>query len=607
MKISKLISILAVSIVMVGTACEKQPDGGGPSIKPVTTWDPTAGDVDVINGTKIEAGNNLCGWIYDDATKKGVAGVPVTDGYKFTVTDANGVYQMKADSRCRKVYYTVPADCEFPVDEKGKPDFFSRKVLRNLSKVQRYDFHLTPAAAKNNFTAVMIGDPQCSTAAEATRYKNETVKDIKNVLDKGAKTGRYSDPFCVTLGDVIFDSNDTYSDMVYSMQNVKLESGKFLPFMQCMGNHDHNALSFEAAAEIETMQYNAQELFLNNLGPADYSFNRGKVHVVVMDDVRVKGKSTTSKSNGYTCSYDAGISDQQWEWLKADLANVQNKGDMMIFFCAHIPFRAGSSSGGSNVNTKYHYADVLKALTEFHEAHIMIGHTHYSQNYIHSSYKTKSGKPVYEHIHGAACGAWWAAHSDVIGGPSGYSIYQVEGNEVTEWVYKGTNRDENFQLRVYNGNQTYTGSKSYNYNWYNTEKQTLTDAITFTGNTATKNAFVAQVWDDDDTFWTLEFWQNGKKVGDFTRLANGSQTNKAVIGYWFNEKAKKTDTWASKTASHYWCFVHPNANKVQNWDPMLETDWEVKATHTYPNGKVATYSCNQLTVDYDTFANATSF
>ena len=61
----------------------------------------------VINGTRTILSNNLVGVISDSKTGKGIPGVPVTDGYTFTVTDKNGVYQLAADDRCRNVYYKI--------------------------------------------------------------------------------------------------------------------------------------------------------------------------------------------------------------------------------------------------------------------------------------------------------------------------------------------------------------------------------------------------------------------------------------------------------------------------------------------------------------------
>lgn len=91
----------------------------------------------------------------------------------------------------------------------------------------------------------------------------------------------------------------------------------------------------------------------------------------------------------------------------------------------------------------------------------MIGHTHYPQNYIHTKYVCQGGKPVYEHVHGGACGAWWSSNLNVDGAPNGYSIYEIKGNVVDNWVAKSTGRPETYQMRVYDGNATYTGQKKY--------------------------------------------------------------------------------------------------------------------------------------------------
>ena len=78
---------------------------------------PTPGTETVINGTSIESTNTLVGLITDSKTGKGIAGVPVTDGYSFTTTDANGVYQFKANRYCRNVYYTLPSEYKVELDK----------------------------------------------------------------------------------------------------------------------------------------------------------------------------------------------------------------------------------------------------------------------------------------------------------------------------------------------------------------------------------------------------------------------------------------------------------------------------------------------------------
>ena len=77
-----------------------------------------------IRGTRIAAGNDLVGVITDTRTGKGIPGVPVTDGYKFVVTNRNGVYQMTADPRCRTVSYSTPSGYEIALSEKGHTPAF---------------------------------------------------------------------------------------------------------------------------------------------------------------------------------------------------------------------------------------------------------------------------------------------------------------------------------------------------------------------------------------------------------------------------------------------------------------------------------------------------
>lgn len=258
--------------------------------------------------------------------------------------------------------------------------------------------------------------------------------------------------------------------------------------------------------------------------------------------------------------------------------------------------RAGASSGGSTFNTDAFYREVITLLKGFKEAHIMIGHTHYNQNYIHNGDICRGGLPIYEHIHGAACGSWWSCNSNVTGGPNGFSVYEIEGNSVVDWVTIGTKNTPEYQMRIYDGDQIYTGSRGYEYAWNRSSNVGGASNITAKGNANFKNAFVAEVFNDDDKNWKVEMWQNGVKIGDFKRIDNGGSCNVCVAAYYFNELGKNTDTWVNKTASHYWYFV-PSSKK-----PSSEQNWEVKATQTIPgSGRQHVYTCASLTTDYGQF------
>ena len=534
-----------------------------------------------INGTSISEGNDLVGLITDKKTGRGIPGVTVTDGYDCVKTDANGVYQFKSNSLTRFVYYTTPAEYKISTPTSPSQPVFYKAVSPD-GKVLRTDFVLEPlpGGKETNWTFVGIGDPQCCKAAEANRYSSETIPDLKKA------TAGLSSVYAMTLGDIVFDSTNMWPTMKAAMSSV-YNGTSFVVFFQTIGNHDHDSLKPDTADNLAD-DYNATSTFGSYFGPTDYSFDRGDVHVVSMDDIPVTSLNSSSKSNGKTWEYGKGFTDAQYQWLKKDLDMVADKENKMVFICCHIPFRGATAN---------HMLDVVKLMMNFKEAHIMIGHTHYTQNYVYgSSYKAKGGLPVYEHIHGSACGAWWTSTSSstVTGEPSGYTIYDIEGAHIKDWKFKGTNKDADFQLRVFDGNAVYYQAMSYPLNWYTASQKAGTGAVTVKGNSNLKNCFVAQVFNDDDTYWTVELRKKstGEKIGNFKRLSNGSSTNVAMSAFYFNKKVKNSSSYSSTTASHYWYY------KPASGDPASESDWVVVATHKLPGGTAShEYTCEKISTE----------
>ena len=589
MEMRRFAALLAVSCALL-FSCDKTTPEKKPDPKP--NPDPTP-QVDEINGTKIQEGMTAVGLIKNASTGKGIPGIPVTDGYTYVVTDANGVYQMAANRMCRKVYMSVPSEYKIPLDPSTHLPLFYSQGNYDKKIINRFDFTLEPLPApEENFTLIMIGDPQCQTTSDSKRYETETIPDIKSTLNTYNAQGLYKNPYAVTLGDVTFDSckSGMFDIMKQTMSNVKLQSGEYLPFFQCIGNHDHNSL-------VSSGDYEATELYVNTFGPTDYSFNRGKVHIIVMDDIIGTSVTTSSGApNGLTWKYDDGLTKQKYKWLEEDLAQISDKANKTVILCMHIQIRNNDS------NEETYFPQTLKLFKEFKDAHIMIGHTHYPQNYIHAAYRTKSGRMIYEHIHGAACGGWWCCNSNVTGAPNGYSIYEIEGSTIKNWIPKGTNRQMDYQIRVYDGNQIYSGSKQYLYSWYTNKLNGNTINVGGSGNyaasftSATKDCFVAEIWDDDSYNWTVEMFKDGEKLGSFSRIPDKTCCNIAITSYFFNELNKNSDTWTNKTASHYWYF------KPTGVLPADMTGWEVRATQTIPDsGQKNTYYCNSLTTDYSDF------
>lgn len=566
---------LLAAVLLGGAACSSDESGGDDNPDPGTG----TGPISEINGTAIDPGNNLVGLITDASTGEGIPGVPVTDGYSFTQTDANGVYQFEANRYCRNVYYITPANYKIAVDEKTKlPLFYSTSAIDRY-QTNRNDFVLEPLpAVEENFTLIAIGDPQCKTDSDVQRFQNETIQDISSTIASAQASGQYENAYAVTLGDVTFDNIVQWDPMVKTMSNVKIGSD-YLPIFNCIGNHDHYAGS--------SSDYQATENYVTHLGPTDYSFNRGKAHIIVMDNV------VCTTTNGSTWTYDAGFSASQYNWLKEDIELVENKADKVVFLCCHIPFRAGSSSGGSNVNKDKYYDEVLNLLCQFKEAHVMIGHTHYPQNYIHTKKTCQGGLPVYEHVHGGACGAWWSSNLNTDGAPNGYSIYEVRGSGVYNWVTKATNHPASDQMRVYDGNAIYSGSKNYSYSWTGGGKGGSSN-IKVNGLSGLADCFVVTLWNDDASNWEVDFIQNGKTTP--MKRVTSNLADMCAVSFFFNELSKNTTTW-TKALMHYW-FV-----KAESGNPSSEKNWVIRATQTVPgSGAKNVYEVSSLQTDFSGFA-----
>ncbi len=514
------------------------------------------------------------GRITDSSTGAGIAGVPVTDGFKFTVTDSKGRFRILPDSGAVNVYYTLPEGYRPAVDTSGLPSFFC-PVDRNVRGRQKVEFTLDPLGSpEKDFTLVMIGDPQCEDMKDIARWKSETLADISAYLAAGQKEGRFANPYAFTLGDIIFHYPDAWAPMRSSMSHLEA-GGKPLPLYNCIGNHDH-----DYAPSVSSDSASVRN-FIDNFGPVDYSMDRGDAHIVVMDNVIYTG------NDARRANFKAGFSDAQVEWLKADLNLVRDREKKLLVFVCHIPLRhlVNSTEDGAN------FAEVMALMTDFAEAHIMTGHTHYPQNYIHKDYVCRGGQPVYEHVHGAACGAWWLCNLNADGSPSGYSVYTVNGAHISDWVAKSTGRSEDFQMRVYDGNQVY--GEKYRYGWEKGGK--FGKKVEIKGNPEFRDCFVVSLWNGDDAGnWNVELYVDGEKAGDFVQTSV-PVSDVCTSAFFYNNCGKKTSTWC-KASDHFW-YIKAHCGR-----PSEEKNWEIRATQTIPGGgAVNVYRSSTLQTDYSGF------
>ncbi len=379
--------------------------------------------------------------------------VSVSDGYSVIQTNAKGEFSFEANPKSEFVFISLPSGYQIPQLDNGSANLF---LTLDKTKTNRsYNFELTPSKQKDdNHSFVVLADPQIQKPDEAQMFLDQTIPDV-------IKTTKELDPqiFGIGCGDLVWDRHDLFASYNKGIQETQI------PFFQVFGNHDADL----GKRSDETSTNTFEDMY----GPTYYSFNKGKAHYVVMDDVFFIGKGK---------EYIGYLSEDQLEWLVQDLQYV--KPGSLVILAMHIPSYTGhflrnpeSNSLGAMVSNREHLYEILAD----YDAHILSGHTHFNENI--------QIKPnIFEHCHGTVCGAWWSGPICVDGTPSGYGVYQVKGNELS-WYYKATDQDKDFQFRVYEPSQ----------------------AENLMGNWA------VNIWNWDPE-WKAHYYQDGLKMGALTKV-----------------------------------------------------------------------------------------
>ncbi|TXK48075.1 metallophosphoesterase [Pontibacter qinzhouensis] len=349
------------------------------------------------------------------AQGKGLAGVAVSDGINVTQTDAKGNYELASNATADFVRVSVPRGYAF-TNDKGIARFY--KKIEPANGRFRADFELEKLQqddSKHNF--IVWADPQMISEADAEQLKTVSAPDTQQLVKSYGPDALFHGFGC---GDLVWDKFELFDDYKEAVSTTSI------PFFQVIGNHD---MDLDARTD-DLSARTFKELF----GPTYYSFNRGEVHYVVLDDVFFIGVS--KKYIGY-------ITEQQLAWLEQDLALV--KPGTTVVVNLHIPaytrqhIRSNEkeeSMGGVVANRK----ELYRLLSPY-KAHIMSGHTHFNE-------KIVTGDNLVEHVHGTVCGAWWTGPICYDGTPNGYGVYEVTGGEV-KWYYKSVGHPKQHQMRVY--------------------------------------------------------------------------------------------------------------------------------------------------------------
>jgi hypothetical protein len=281
------------------------------------------------------------------------------------------------------------------------------------------DFPLYPQTEPEEFNIILFGDPQPRNLAEVEYIGRDVIMELVGNPANSA--------FGVSLGDLAFDNLDTLEPLNQVVAYVGI------PWYNVMGNHDINT--------DVTSRKHINETFERVYGPSWYSFDYGKVHFVVMDNIDWNAPTDLIKQYHYKPNFGK----EQLEYLKRDLAMIPES--QMVVLMMHVPV-IGTEDRQS-----------LYRLIEQRPLTLSIsGHTHDHRHVFIGPQDGYHGKQPHHHIiNVTVSGSWWSGqrnengipHSTMHdGAPNGYSILTFDGNEY-RLDFKAAGKPADEQIRIH--------------------------------------------------------------------------------------------------------------------------------------------------------------
>lgn len=386
---------------------------------------------------KPDAGTTVYGIV--SSAGVGVENVVVSDGAEVTVTNEKGIYQLKSAKKWGYVFISVPSGYEVP--SVGVLPQFHRALKNSADVVERADFKLEKVDGQDSYKIFMLGDMHLANRTGDLGQFAQFTSDLTDYMTrhKGEKM------YALTLGDMTWDlywySNSYYFPQYLNTVNSQIKN---LQIFHTMGNHDND---FQTRSD-----YDATVKYVDQICPTYYSFNIGKVHYVVMDDIDCSSYDGSTSRN-----YVKSLSAEQLDWLAKDLSYVAKTTPVVVAMHAQVfyPTTSGFKIDHDPVNTLRLF-DILDGYT----VRFVTGHTHKLFN-VTPDAPIVDGHNFREYNSGSVCASWWwsgnltpGIHIGTDGTPGGYGIWDVTGTDF-QCLYKSTGWPEEYQFRSYDLNNVH--------------------------------------------------------------------------------------------------------------------------------------------------------
>ncbi len=392
-------------------------------------------------GQLLSAQTQVTGYVYHDANgngkrdrgERGIGGVRVSNGLEVVATGENGTYTLPV-GKDNIIFVIKPSRYQVPVNEWKQPQFYyiykpDGSPALKYGGVQptgalpkSVDFALIPAEESQQFRALIFGDPQAYNHKELDYCAQGIVDEVK---------GAQNVAFGLSLGDLVGDHLVLHNPYIHAVSAVGV------PWYNLMGNHD---MDYDAAADSL-----ADESYEASFGPANYSFDYGQAHFIVLDNILYPDPRD---GRGYW----GGFRKDQLDFVENDLQHVGR--DKLIVLAFHIPLWHDNEDVFRNADRQRLF-DLLK---DYPHTLSMSAHTHLQrQNFYGKEHGWQQDKPHHEYNAGTTSGDWYSGELNESGvpvstmrdgTPKGYAFLNISGNRYTI-DYKVAGEPSDFQIRLF--------------------------------------------------------------------------------------------------------------------------------------------------------------
>lgn len=432
-------------------------------------------------------GKKTAGCVKTDDGKP-LAGVSVSDGIDVVITDKKGKFSIDTE---------LPMGCLFVSTPNGyEPAIFLNnnrpKFWETPKDGKPVNFVLRKIAKENPLGIVAVADVQISNrCGDVELLKTMYVPEVNRAIDSLRNKG--TEPIVITLGDQVCDwfVGRGYG---YTLDKFNEDFKVNAPVYHTMGNHDNDPF--------KSGDMNSASTWHGFNGPSYYSFNRGGMHFVVLDNIISDNDDAApgvvGKSNRHT-----GMTKEQLTWLAKDLATVKDK-NAPLFVTMHAPLLLFPVGEGETLKGIYRFEEGSEELGEllnnFSNVKVLSGHAHKN----HYSATPKGN--IIDYNYAGANGGWWPAgvtpHKPNLpvcgdGSPWGFGVWDFATEQPTH-VFKAFNEPLDFQIRAYDLNKIFV-----------MDEEITKDYLP--GNKKNENVVLANVWAYEPGC-EVKMFENGKEL-----------------------------------------------------------------------------------------------